>query len=89
LVLCRGQETEAREALQDTLCRVARHVRRFDDHDQQFEALLIECVGELDPADRSLVEGKYFSRLLVIAALISWMRRTTSCWRYFQAGRWP
>ena len=109
LVLCRGQETEAREALQDTLCRVARTVRRFDDpeifwcwlgvlarsaardagrkrrrywrwlvdyaqrwlpverspaddHDQQLEALLLECLAELDPADRRLVEGKYFSR---------------------------
>ncbi|MCL4177615.1 MAG: sigma-70 family RNA polymerase sigma factor [Verrucomicrobia bacterium] len=109
LVLCRGQETEAREALQDTLCRVARHVRRFDDpeifwcwlgvlarsaardagrkrrrywrllvdyaqrwlpverspaddHDQQLEALLLECLAELDPTDRRLVEGKYFSR---------------------------
>jgi hypothetical protein len=33
LVLCRGEETEARDALQDTLCRVARHARPFDRED--------------------------------------------------------
>ena len=33
LLLCRGEETEARDALQDTLCRVARHARRFDRED--------------------------------------------------------
>jgi RNA polymerase sigma factor (sigma-70 family) len=33
LLLCRGAETEARDALQDTLCRVARHARRFDRED--------------------------------------------------------
>ncbi len=27
---CQGRETEAREALQETLCRVARHARRFE-----------------------------------------------------------
>jgi RNA polymerase sigma factor (sigma-70 family) len=33
LLLCRGEEIEARDALQDTLCRVARHARRFDRED--------------------------------------------------------
>jgi RNA polymerase sigma-70 factor (ECF subfamily) len=31
LVLCQGRETDAREALQDTLCRVVRHARSFED----------------------------------------------------------
>jgi RNA polymerase sigma factor (sigma-70 family) len=109
LILTRGQETDAREALQDLLCRVARHARRFEheevfwcwlvrlarcavldagrkrhrywrlltdyarrwlplhsqpvpDQDYQLETLLIDCVNELDPTDRALVEGKYFSR---------------------------
>jgi RNA polymerase sigma-70 factor (ECF subfamily) len=109
LILTRGQETEAREALQDVLCRVARRARRFDrkevfwcwlvmlarsavldagrkrhrywrlltdyarrwlpvqsqpvpDQDHQLETLLLACVNELDPAERALVEGKYFSR---------------------------
>jgi RNA polymerase sigma-70 factor, ECF subfamily len=109
LLLCHGQETEAREALQETFCRVARHARRFEDekvfwcwlvalarsavfdagrkrhrywklltdyarrwlpvqsqpvpdHDRQLEALLFACLDELDPADRAIIEGKYFSR---------------------------
>lgn len=33
LVLARGQETEAEEALQETFCRVARYARRFDQED--------------------------------------------------------
>jgi len=33
LVVTRGQEDEAREALQETLLRVARHARVFDDED--------------------------------------------------------
>jgi RNA polymerase sigma factor (sigma-70 family) len=33
LVVARGQEHEAREALQETLVRVARHARAFDDED--------------------------------------------------------
>ncbi len=33
LVLSRGQETEAREALQETFCRVVRYVRPFDDEE--------------------------------------------------------
>ena len=30
LVLCRGREPEARDALQEVFCRVARHARRFE-----------------------------------------------------------
>lgn len=33
LVVARGDETQAREALQETLVRVARHARRFDSED--------------------------------------------------------
>jgi RNA polymerase sigma-70 factor (ECF subfamily) len=33
LLVCRGDETQARDALQDTFCRVARHVRRFEEED--------------------------------------------------------
>jgi RNA polymerase sigma-70 factor (ECF subfamily) len=33
LMIARGQEDEAREALQETLLRVVRHVRRFDTED--------------------------------------------------------
>ena len=33
LVVARGQEHEAQEALQETLLRIARHARRFDDED--------------------------------------------------------
>lgn len=112
LVLCRGEETEARDALQDTLCRVARHARPFDredvfwcwlvalarsavrdagrkrhrywklladyarrwlpvqrdpgpDPDHRLDTLLSACLEELEPTDRALVEGKYFSRLSV------------------------
>ena len=108
LVLCRGQEAEAREALQETLCRVARYARRFEhedvfwcwlvalarsavrdagrkrhrywklltayarrwlpvedqpipDCDRELEEALLACVNELEPADRALIEGKYFS----------------------------
>jgi RNA polymerase sigma factor (sigma-70 family) len=33
LVACRGDEAQARDALQDTFCRVARHVRPFEDRE--------------------------------------------------------
>jgi RNA polymerase sigma-70 factor, ECF subfamily len=104
LVVSRGDETQAREALQETLMRVARHVRPFGGEDafwhwlkaigrntardaarsrrryllllerftrssqseappvQRDDALaaaLEESVGELEPADRLLIEGKY------------------------------
>ena len=104
LVVTRGDETQAREALQETLMRVARHARPFAEEDafwnwlkaigrnaardaargrrrylsllERFtrrsqseqppvrpdDALAValeESVGELDPADRVLIEGKY------------------------------
>lgn len=109
LVLTRGREIEAQEAVQETLCRVARHARRFDreevfwcwlvalarsavrdagrrqnrywrllrsyardwlpvvsrgapEENGILDDLVKACVGELDPADRRLVEGKYAER---------------------------
>ncbi len=109
LVLTRGREVEAREAVQETLCRVARHARRFDreevfwcwlvalarsavrdagrrqsrywrllracardwapvvsqgtpEENGVLEDLVMACVGELEPADRRLVEAKYGGR---------------------------
>ena len=104
LVVARGDETQAREALQETLLRVARHARRFGDEDafwnwlravgrnaardaargrrryvsllerftrgrhaeaqsagpdDDLAAALEESVGELEPEDRLLIEGKY------------------------------
>jgi RNA polymerase sigma-70 factor, ECF subfamily len=102
LVVARGDETQAREALQETLMRVARHARQFEDEDvfwhwlkaigrntardaarsrrryssllerftsqseapsvgsdDALAAALEESVGELDHADRLLIEGKY------------------------------
>ena len=102
LVVAHGDETQAREALQETLMRVARHARPFEGEDAfwhwlkaigrnaardaarsrrrylsllerftsqseppsvgQDDALasaLEESIGELEPADRILIEGKY------------------------------
>ncbi len=104
LVVARGDETQAREALQETLMRVARHAKPFEQEDafwnwlkavgrnaardgarsrrryasllERFtrrsesdappagpDAALAEAleasVGELDPSDRHLIEGKY------------------------------
>jgi RNA polymerase sigma-70 factor (ECF subfamily) len=33
LLHCRGDETQARDAVQDVFCRVARHVRQFEDEE--------------------------------------------------------
>jgi RNA polymerase sigma-70 factor, ECF subfamily len=102
LVVAHGDETQAREALQETLMRVARHARPFEDEDvfwhwlkaigrntardaarsrrrylsllerftgqsepppvgqdNALASALEESVGELEPADRVLIEGKY------------------------------
>jgi RNA polymerase sigma-70 factor (ECF subfamily) len=104
LVVARGDETQAREALQETLVRVARHARSFEGEDEFWNWLkavgrnaardawrkqrryssllerftrsrqpdspaaiqdgalavaLEESVGELEPDDRLLIEGKY------------------------------
>jgi RNA polymerase sigma-70 factor (ECF subfamily) len=106
LVVARGQEDEAREALQETLLRVARHARAFDEEkpfwcwlktvarnaardagrkqrryftllerfslrwrlfdkhaedpaEPSLQTMLAESLSELDPDERSLVEGKY------------------------------
>jgi RNA polymerase sigma-70 factor (ECF subfamily) len=104
LVVAHGDETQARESLQETLMRVARHARPFENEDafwhwlkaigrntardaarsrrrylsllerftrsSQSEAqpvaqdmvlaaALEESVGELEPAERILIEGKY------------------------------
>jgi RNA polymerase sigma-70 factor, ECF subfamily len=104
LVVARGDETQAREALQETLMRVARHARHFEEEeafwnwlravgrnaardaarsrrryvsllerftrssqpeappvgrDDALAEALEESVGELEPADRILIEGKY------------------------------
>jgi RNA polymerase sigma-70 factor (ECF subfamily) len=102
LVVARGDETQAREALQETLMRMARHARPFEGEDafwnwlkaigrnavrdaarsqrrylsllerftsqseappirpdDALAAALEESVGELEPADRLLIEGKY------------------------------
>ena len=111
LVVARGREDEAREALQQTLLRVVRYARMFDSEDAfwcwlkvlarsaardagrkqhrylallqnfarcrsveaesaQFEddrlqRILEECLEELEPADRCLVEAKYLDGLTV------------------------
>jgi RNA polymerase sigma-70 factor (ECF subfamily) len=100
LAVARGQEQEARDALQETLIRVARSSRRFESEDifwcwlkavarnaardggrkqrryfgflQKFaqqppaqsedcdlDATLEECLDDLDPGDRVLIEAKY------------------------------
>jgi RNA polymerase sigma-70 factor (ECF subfamily) len=104
LVIARGDETQARDALQETLMRVARHARAFEEEeafwnwlksigrnaardaarsrrrylsllerftrsgeaevrpvrtDEALAAALEGSVGELDAADRNLIEGKY------------------------------
>jgi len=106
LVVARGQETEPRDALQETLLRVVRHARPFETEEALWDwlkvvarnaardggrqrsryralldrftqartppvisldaqshddlpALLQECLDELEPDDRLLVEGKY------------------------------
>lgn len=104
LVVARGDETQAREALQETLMHVARHARAFEEEDafwnwlkaigrnaardaargrrrylsllerftqrneaeqppvrtdDALAAALEESVGQLDLADRVLIEGKY------------------------------
>jgi RNA polymerase sigma-70 factor (ECF subfamily) len=104
LVVAHGDDTQAREALQETCLRVARHARKFEDEDafwnwlkvvgrnsardagrkqRRYSALLErfsgrsqteapsarpedslaaaleESVGELEPDDRILIEGKY------------------------------
>jgi RNA polymerase sigma factor (sigma-70 family) len=100
LAVARGQEQEAREALQETFVRVARSARRFDSEEvfwcwlkavarnaardggrkqrryfsflQRFalqsppqsevcdiNGALEECLDELNPADRELIEAKY------------------------------
>ncbi len=102
LVVAHGDETQAREALQETLMRVARHARPFEDEDvfwhwlkaigrntardaarsrrrylsllerftshsepppvgqdNALASALEESVGELEPGDRILIEGKY------------------------------
>jgi RNA polymerase sigma-70 factor (ECF subfamily) len=104
LVVARGDETQARDALQETTMRVARHARPFEDEeafwnwlkavgrnaardgartrrrymsllerftrsgeaevmpvrtDEALAAALEGSVGELDGADRNLIEGKY------------------------------
>jgi len=106
LVVSRGKDDEAREALQETLLRVARYVRQFEteeafwswlkvvarnaardagrkqtrysallrrfavlwqhqslqavvEEEGCLRAVLEECLEELDPEDRALMEGKY------------------------------
>lgn len=108
LVVARGQEHEAREALQETLLRVARGARVFDDEktfwcwlkavarnaardagrkrtryskllqtfahftrpalptgpdadDDRLTAVIDECLAELAPEDRALLQGKYLA----------------------------
>jgi len=106
LVVAYGKEHEAREALQETLVRVARHARVFEDEatfwcwlktvarnaardagrkrtrytallqafahftrpavpsapdadDDRLTAVIEECLAEIDPNDRALLQGKY------------------------------
>ncbi|MGA2177197.1 MAG: sigma-70 family RNA polymerase sigma factor [Verrucomicrobiota bacterium] len=100
LAVARGREQEARDALQETLVRVARSARGFDSEevfwcwlkavarnaardggrkerryfdflqnfarhppappgDGDLDAALEECLDELTPGDRGLIEGKY------------------------------
>lgn len=57
LVLMRGDEHHAAEVLQDTLIRVARHVRRFDD-----ESILWDWLARLTrsaAADHGRKRGRY------------------------------
>jgi len=108
IVVARGKEHEAREALQETLVRVARYARAFDDEaafwcwlkavarnasrdagrkrtryaallqtfanfirpaaptapsadDDRLTAVIDECLAELAPDDRALLQGKYLA----------------------------
>jgi RNA polymerase sigma-70 factor (ECF subfamily) len=112
LVVARGEEHEAEEALQETLLRVLRYARPFDTEDafwswlkvvarsaardagrkqsrygsllrnfalrrrdevpasgfdelERLRGILEECLLELDPADRELIEGKYLAETSV------------------------
>ncbi len=110
LVVARGEEHEAQEALQQTLLRVARHARAFESEEafwswlkalarnvardagrkqQRYLALLqrfslrapnpaeisreeehlrdalADCLDDLDPADRDLIESKYVEGVTV------------------------
>ena len=108
LVLTRGDHVAAGDVLQDTLCRVARYARRFDneevfwcwlaalarsaagdagrkrrrylallenyarrwlvsqppptaENEQRLDEWAAQCLKELDPADRTLIEDKYLA----------------------------
>jgi RNA polymerase sigma-70 factor (ECF subfamily) len=112
LVVARGQEHEAREALQQTILRVARHARSFESEqafwswlqaiarnvardagrkqrrylallqrfsfrarnftetqisreEEQMRGVLADCLEELNPVDRELIESKYVEGLTV------------------------
>ena len=111
LVVARGREDEAQEALQQTLLRVVRYARVFDSEDtfwcwlkvlarsaardagrkqhrylallqafargltiehepalvedDRLQLILHECLEELEPSDRQLIEGKYLDGLTV------------------------
>ena len=112
LVVARGEEHEAKDALQETLLRVLRYARPFDTEDafwswlkvvarsaardagrkqsrygsllrnfalrrrddvpapgpdehERLRGILEECLLELDPADRELIEGKYLAEATI------------------------
>jgi len=61
LVVARGDETQAREALQETLMRVARHVRPFEGEDAFWNWL--KAVGRNAARDAARSQRRYVSLL--------------------------
>ena len=67
LAACHGNEDEAREALQETMIRVAKYVRKFDD-DDVFWCWLCS-VARSAANDRGRKKGRYWLLLQRYAAL--------------------
>jgi RNA polymerase sigma-70 factor, ECF subfamily len=61
LVVARGDETQAREALQETLMRVARHTRHFEDEDAFWNWL--RAIGRNSARDAARSRVRYSSLL--------------------------
>jgi RNA polymerase sigma-70 factor, ECF subfamily len=61
LAVARGDETQAREALQETLVRVARHARRFESEEAFWNWL--KAVGRNAARDGARSRRRYFSLL--------------------------
>jgi RNA polymerase sigma-70 factor (ECF subfamily) len=61
LTVARGDETQAREALQETLLRVARHARRFDDEENFWNWLA--AIGRNAARDAGRKQRRYSALL--------------------------